>query len=243
MRHVAARVVASQNRVAGAGPTIAALIVGRGKPGPKVGPPRRRRRIGGDRIELDEMAGWTFTRTGHAERHRGTTVYVGQDEAAFVEMEPRERRGGAPIIGVEIGAVSENGIALSLVEPAAARLDPTRGHRTKQLRHAGWFPGAQIQHAAARRVPRLTSGQVDVDPILERHIRPENVQHVDLGGGRGGGVSRAVIVRAERIFVRMSSCVRAGDASDGRVRENYCAVARDQITPVEALAEEERVFV
>ena len=92
-------------------------------------------------------------------------------------------------------------------------------------------------------MPRLTSGKVDVDSILERHVRTEHVEHVDLGRCRRGGVSGSVVVGPERGFVRMSPCVRVRDAGDGRVREDDRAVARHQIPPVEPLAQEQRVFV
>ena len=243
MRHATARVVASENRITGSGPTVAALIVGDREAGTNLRPPRRRRRIGRDRIELDEMTRRPFARTGHAEGHGGTSVHVGQDEAALVEVEPSKRRGRPPIVGVEIGAAAKYGIALALVQTAPARFDAACGRRPEQFRDAGRFPRAQIQHTSPCGMPRLTSGQVDVDAILERHIRTEHVQHVNLGCCRGGGVSGSVVVRAERIFIRMSPCIRVRYPGNGRVREDDRAVARDQVAAVESLAKEERVFV
>jgi hypothetical protein len=243
MRGVLTRVVASENRIACSGPAVAALIVGGRQAGTNLRPPRRRRRIGRDRIELDELARRTFARTGHTESNRRASVHIGQNEAALVEMEPGKRRGSEPIVGVEIGAAAKDGIPLALVQTTTARFDPACGGRTEQLRDAGRFPGAKIQDTAPSGMPRLTSGKIDVDSILERHIRTENVEHVDLGRCRRGGVSGSVVVGPERGFVRMSPCVRIRDAGDGRVREDDRAVARHQIPPVEALAKEERVFV
>jgi hypothetical protein len=123
-RRLPARVVAGQDLIAGASPTIVALLVGRGDSGADIGPPRGRRRIELEGLELDDTAGGAFPLARHAERHGRLSVDVGEDEAAIVEAQPRERRRGRSVRSAQTRTSVENGIALGFVRPPACRFEP-----------------------------------------------------------------------------------------------------------------------
>jgi hypothetical protein len=136
-RRFAARVVARENLIAGAVPAIVALVVGRRYAGAHVGPPSRRRRVALERVELDESSGGALALPGHAETDRRLSVHVGQNEAALVKVEARQRGRGATVTRVHVGAVAENRVALGFIYMAARRLEPAASGRTEQIRDAG----------------------------------------------------------------------------------------------------------
>jgi hypothetical protein len=97
-------VVAGNDLVPGPVPSIVPLVVRGGNACPNPRPPGRKRGTSFDRLELDELTGWSFTSSGHAEAHRGLTVDVGEYEAPLVEMEVHQRSRGTTHIGPEVGA-------------------------------------------------------------------------------------------------------------------------------------------
>jgi hypothetical protein len=90
-------------------------------------------------------------------------------------------------------------------------------------------------------MPRASAGEIDVDVIFIRNVRPEHLENVDFGRGCRARLSFAFLVGLERTLVGMRLGVRFGDAFDGRVCKDYRAVASREIAAIEAFAEEEGV--
>jgi hypothetical protein len=88
-------VIPRQHLIANTGPAVVPGVVARGKAAREVAPPGDR--VGGERLELDDMSRRTRTVPGNAEGHLGAAAVLGQREARLVELKPLECVGGAPV--------------------------------------------------------------------------------------------------------------------------------------------------
>ncbi|HMA25230.1 MAG: hypothetical protein ACM37U_10990 [Gemmatimonas sp.] len=154
------------------------------------------------------------------------SVDVGENEAPLVEAKTRQRRHGASMLGAQIAAGTKDGIALGFIHAAAGGLEPMTCRRTKEIGDTGLLARTKVEHATTRRLPRVAAGQIDIDAILVRDVRSEDVEDIDLSRRRGGGVGVALFVRRERILVGMRAGVRARDARNRRIGEDDGTVAR-----------------
>lgn len=155
------------------------VVVGEGARNGRREVPPPGSRLDGDRIELDAVTGRPFAAPGHVESDGRLPIDGRQLEAPLIEMRPAKGV-SAPQVVRRGRPVVQNRIALELVAMAAAIDDRLRDRTTEELGNTGWCAGPQIQHAASRRVPGTRPGQIDVDVILERHVRTEHAEDVDL---------------------------------------------------------------
>ena len=228
------RIVARRHVIMDVIPDVVAVGVRSRCGGCRTAPPRGG--CHGDGIQLDRVSCRTFTATGDGERHGRISIDGGERKASFVEVRPAERLRAARF--TRRSMLGQNRIARGLVAASAAVGDRFRDAFTEELGDARRRAGPQVEHATTSRMPRRITGHVDVDVILERHVRPDDVDDVDLRRGRGFGIRIAVFVGSERAFVRMRARVFVGNSPDGRVGEDDGAVVRRDVAAVQPLADE-----
>lgn len=241
MREIADLIVVRDDPHAIMRPAIVAIGHLLGERGQRVAPPRRW--LDGHGVELEHAAGDSLSAAGHVEFDRGLPVDVVDREAALVELQAKERVGGATILGWVRGALRENGITRRFVGLPAVVRQRARVRRTEQVGDGCLASAAKVDDASARRVPGAAARQVDVEMVFVRDIGTIHAEDVDLRRGGGGRVGVDVVVRADRILIGMRTRVVRRDARDRGIREEHRAVARRDVSPIETLPEEERVRV
>jgi hypothetical protein len=92
-------------------------------------------------------------------------------------------------------------------------------------------------------MPRPATGLVDIDVVFVRDVRSEHIENVDLGGRRGSGVIVALLVGSQRLLVGVGASVGTRDARHSRIGEDDRAVAGQDVAAVQALAEQQGVFI
>jgi len=158
-------------------PDIVVVGVGRQRRGSDVAPPRRR--LQGNRIERDAVARRPFASPGNVEGDGRFSVDRRELEASLVEMKTAERAcsGG---LAADRDARVENGVTRELVPSASTVGDRATDGVTEELANCGRGAGAEIKNPTTRGVPRIRSGHVDIDVVLEGDVRSEHAEHVDL---------------------------------------------------------------
>jgi len=163
-RDLARAVIARNHRIAGMGPAVSAVCV-RGRPAvANLRPPRRCRSR--NRIELDAVAGATFTASGDRKDDRGTAIYIGQTEASVIEFGARDRRGG-PAAGIVQASLGANQRVTNETERGSSfPRHSRRGGVPEEVSQTLTGPRAKVDHPAPRRVPRLSAREIDVDVVF-----------------------------------------------------------------------------
>jgi len=166
-RHVcdlARRVVAGQDAISEAVPSIVSLGVGIRKTGSDCLPPRCRH--GGERLEPDGVRCRSVAGARNGKTHSRPAVEIGQREAALVEAQALEKVDCAASVAAEPSSLLENGIARRLIGPATSRLDLSADHVTEEIANLGGLTRSQVYDPAASRMPRVTPRQLEVDVVL-----------------------------------------------------------------------------
>ena len=217
------------------------IAAAEGKTRLRLRPPRRAARHDG--IERQRVLGDARSALRHVELDGELTVHHGQREAARIEAHARDGRDCAtPYLVLRSRARAQR--VYQRRERSIARvhqaLDDGIRKDVRQLRRGA---RAQVEHAAPRRVPGLASRLLDVDMILEREKRPVNAEQLQLGGCLRGGILGALFLGLERTLAGMAAAILSRDARNDAVLEDDAGVAVQQITPVDALSDEQRVVV
>ena len=178
----------------------------------------------------------------NAKGHRGVTVVIGEREAALVELEVCEHVGCPAIAAAKQPPLAHHGIARRLVGLSPRYSEPMGRAGAKEICNFARFARPQIDHAASRRMPRGSPGEIDVHVVFIRHVRSKDLEDVDLGRGRCARLGFTLLIGLERTLVRVRARVHRRDVLDDGVGKHHSAVASRKISTVQALAEEERVF-
>lgn len=164
IRDLARRVVAGQDAISEAVPPIVSLGVGIRKAGSDRLPPRCRHC--GERLEPDGVGCRAFAGSWNGKTHSGPAVQIGQREAALVEAQALEKVDRAASVAGEPSSLPDDGIAGRLIGTATSRLDLMAGYVTEEIANLGGLARSQVDDPASSRMPRVTSGQLEVDVVL-----------------------------------------------------------------------------
>jgi len=114
---------------------------------------------------------------------------------------------------------------------------------SEQVLRPSLAASAQVDHALPRGMPRLFSRELHVQMVLIREVRPKHVEDIELGGNGRGGVGLTVLIRPERTFVGMCVGVCFRHARHNRIRENDGAVAGENVATIDAIAEQDGIWI
>lgn len=163
-RDLAGGIVSRDNGITAALPAIVSLGIRRRPAHTHRRPPTGR--IDRDRIELDEVADRSRPSTRDPEHDGRTPVGGAQTEASWIELESGDGVSRTPLSPVQGRPFAQNGIPCCLVGPAPFGAHASSVRQTCDISQPRFLARAQIEHAAAGRVPRTRALDIDIDVIF-----------------------------------------------------------------------------
>ena len=164
MRDVTGSVVPSQHGIACSRP-----VVGSGVVRQRQGRHQRTPPAGGvavDGLELDGAPRGADAAAGNAEGDGRRLAVGGEGERTLVEVAALERVGGAALVRAHGGTRASNGVAHGLERSSRVGGDAIALALAEEIRDEALLAGAEVEHAAARRMPGLPSRKRHVDMVL-----------------------------------------------------------------------------
>jgi hypothetical protein len=158
-------------------------------------------------------------------------------------MEVHQRSCGTTLIGPQVGARTQRGVALRLVCALAARFYLAPDVRTEEIGYARRLSGSKVEHASADGMPGRTAGQIHVDVVLVREVRTEHIEDIDLSSRGGRWISVAFFVGRQWLFIGMCTGIRVGNAYYSSIGEDDGAVASQQVATIKTFANQERILI